>query len=317
MAKNPSKDETLIDIDDPYVEPRTEVEPPRGVMGRIRVYLARHGIDLGTSTYLSFGVGLVAVALTVGPILYLILGGFRSQQQLALDPTGLPDPWIFDSYASILGNPTFWQQALNSTIVAVGTTVGVVIFGTMAAYPLARYQFRGREFVYILFTTGLMFPLTVAILPLYLMIHDMGLVGSLWGLILPQVAFALPLTVIIMRPFIKALPKELEEAAFIDGITRIGFFWRILLPLAVPGMVTVGVLAFIGSWNAYLLPLLLLTGDPSGMTLPLGVTTFQSQYSSNTTGIMAYTALSMVPALVFFVFMERRIVDGLTGAVKG
>lgn len=306
-----------IDIDEFETEPATHVAPPRGIVGRVRAYLARQGIDNSTSTYLSFGVGLVAVALTVGPILYLVLGGFRSQQQLATNPTGLPDPWIFDSYLGILGQSLFWQQLWNSTVVSVATTAGVVVFGTMAAYPLARYQFRGREWIYVLFTTGLMFPLTVAILPLYLMIHSMGLVGSLWGLILPQVAFGLPLTIIIMRPFVKALPKELEEAAFIDGITRIGFFWRILLPLARPGMVTVGVLAFIQSWNAYLLPLLLLTGDPSGMTLPLGVTTFQGQYASDTTAIMAYTSLSMVPALVFFVFMERRIVDGLTGAVKG
>ena len=110
----------------------------------------------------------------------------------------------------------------------------------MAAYPLARYTFKAREFIYVIFTTGLMFPLTVAILPLYLMIHDMGLVGNYFGLVLPQVAFALPITVIIMRPFIAALPKELEEAAFIDGVTRIGYFWRILLPLARPGMITVG-----------------------------------------------------------------------------
>ncbi len=283
----------------------------------MRAYFARKGIEPNAATLLSLAVGLMAVAITVGPVLYLILGGFRTQQQLAENPAALPNPWNFDSYANILTAPLFWQQFVNSAIVALGTTIGVVIFGTMAAYPLARYSFRGREFFYVIFTTGLMFPLTVAILPLYLLLHDVGLVGSLWGLILPQVAFGLPVTVIIMRPFVKAIPTELEEAAFIDGVTRIGFFWRILLPLARPAMVTVGVLAFIGSWNAYLLPLLLLTGDPSGMTLPLGVTTFQGQHSSDTTAIMAYTSLSMVPALVFFLFMERRIVDGLTGAVKG
>ena len=262
-------------------------------------------------------IGLVGIALTLGPILYLIIGGFRTQQNLATNPTGLPDPWMWSNYIDILKEGTFWRQALNSLVVALGTTVGVVLFGTMAAYPLARYRFAGREFIYLIFVTGLMFPLTVAVLPLYFMIRGLGLTGSLWGLIVPQIAFALPITVIIMRPFLKAIPNELEEAAFVDGVTRVGFFWRIVLPLAGPGMVTVGVLAFIGSWNAYLLPLLLLTGPQEGMTLPLGVTAFQGAHASSTTLIMAYTSLSMIPALIFFLLLERRIVDGLTGAVKG
>ncbi|WP_174452903.1 carbohydrate ABC transporter permease [Demequina iriomotensis] len=268
------------------------------------------------STYLAIGIGLVGVALTLGPIAYLILGGFRTQGDLAANPTGLPDPFQWQNYWEILSGPLFWRQLLNSTLVAVATTAAVVLFGTMAAYPLSRYRFRGRELVFVIFTTGLMFPLTVAVLPLYLLLRDLGISG-LWGLVIPQIAFALPVTIIILRPFIAALPKELEEASFMDGITRIGFFWRMLLPLARPAMVTVGVLAFIGSWNAYLLPLLLLTGDPSGMTLPLGVTTFQGQHSAATTMIMAYTSLAMLPALAFFLLMERRIVDGLTGAVKG
>ena len=282
-----------------------------------RVPARNKRMQMDSGALVAIGLALVAIGLTLGPIIYLILGGFRTQQQLAENPVGLPDPWVWSNYVDILLNDLFWKQLLNSTLVAIGTTIGVVLFGTMAAYPLARYRFKGRGVIYVVFATGLMFPLTVAILPLYLMVRDLGLVGSLWGLIVPQVAFALPLTIIIMRPFLSALPKELEEAAFVDGISRVGFFWRICLPLARPAMVTVGVLAFIGSWNAYLLPLLLLTGPQDGMTLPLGVTAFQGQYASQTTAIMAYTALSMVPALIFFLLLEKRIVDGLTGAVKG
>lgn len=269
------------------------------------------------SSMLSLGVGLAAVGLTLGPIIYLWLGGLKTQGQLASDPVGLPSPAMWGNYWQILTTSTFWQQVLNSTLVAIGTTAGIVLFGTMAAYPLARYRFRGREGIFVIFTTGLMFPLTVAILPLYLLLRDLNLVGSLWGLVVPQVAFGLPMTIIIMRPFLKLLPSEIEEAAFIDGLSRIGFFWRMVIPLARPGMVTVGVLAFIGSWNAYLLPMLLLTGPQQNMTLPLGTTAFQGQYSSATTLIMAFTSLTMVPALIFFLLMERRIVDGLTGAVKG
>ncbi|WP_084077619.1 carbohydrate ABC transporter permease [Demequina sp. NBRC 110057] len=288
--------------------PHKSVAPPHRRYAR--------GEGAGRANWLSICVALVGVAVTLGPIIYLVVGGLRTQQDLSTNPTGLPSPVMWSNYGDILANDVFWRQAANSLLVAVLTTAGVVLFGTMAAYPLARYRFKGREGIFMIFTTGLMFPLSVAVLPLYLLLKDLGLSG-LPALIVPQIAFGLPMTIIILRPFLRALPMELEEAAFMDGVSRIGFFWRMLLPLARPGMVTVGVLAFIASWNAYLLPLLLLTGDPRGMTLPLGITTFQGQYASATTLIMAYTSLAMIPALVFFLLMERRIVDGLTGAVKG
>ncbi|MDT0264602.1 carbohydrate ABC transporter permease [Jatrophihabitans sp. DSM 44399] len=128
--------------------------------------------------------------------------------------------------------------------------------------------------------------------------------------------FSLPVTIIILRPFMMAIPAELEDAAVMDGSTKLGFFVRVLLPLSRPALVTVSVLAFITSWNGYLLPLLVFN-DQQHFTLPLGVATFQSQYSQDTASILAFTALSMIPALVFFVFAERRIVGGLTGSVKG
>ncbi|MFN3866147.1 MAG: carbohydrate ABC transporter permease [Demequina sp.] len=269
-----------------------------------------------SSLIITIFVALVAVGLTLGPIIYLGLGGFRSNGQIAADPTGLPDPWLWRNYWDILVGSNFWRFTMNSAIISGATTLGVVMFGTMAAYPLARYSFRGREGFFLIFTAGLMFPLTVAIFPLFMLLRDLGM-GGMWGLIVPQIAFALPVTVIIMRPFLAALPDELEEASFMDGLTRVGFFFRMVLPLARPGMVTVGVLAFLGSWNAYLLPLVLLTGRDAPTTLPLGVTQFQGQNAANFAGIMAYTFLAMIPALVFFLMMERRIVDGLSGAVKG
>ncbi|MDN4481217.1 carbohydrate ABC transporter permease [Demequina muriae] len=277
---------------------------------------ARTRLGGDSSIYVTIFVALIAVGLTLGPILFLGLGGFRTNGQIAEDPTGLPNPWVWQNYWDILTGSTFWEFTLNSAIISIATTAGVVLFGTMAAYPLARYSFRGREGVFLMFTAGLMFPLTVAIFPLFLLLQDLGL-GGMWGLIIPQIAFALPVTVIIMRPFLAALPDELEEASFMDGLTRVGFFFRMVLPLARPGMVTVGVLAFLGSWNAYLLPLVMLTGRDAPTTLPLGVTQFQGQNAANFAGIMAYTFLAMIPALVFFLMMEKRIVDGLSGAVKG
>ena len=270
--------------------------------------------DWGSPTI--YFIALLLVATMLAPVVYIILGGFRTNSQITNSPAGLPAPWVFSNYVNVLKGGVFWQEVVNSTITAVATTIGVVVLGLMASYVLARYRFRGRGAMYTLFAAGLMFPMTVAITPLYLMIKNLGLVNTLPGLILPQIAFALPVTIIILVPFLRAIPDEIEEAASIDGCSRLGFFFRMVVPLSVPGVVTVGILAFIGSWNSYLLPLFVLNNEAS-YTLPLGVQAFASQYSVDTAKVLAFTSLSMIPALVFFSLFERRIVGGLTGAVKG
>ncbi|MDF2573711.1 MAG: thiamine transporter ATP-binding protein [Agromyces sp.] len=261
-------------------------------------------------------IALVVIALMLAPIAYIIVGGFRTNSQITVDPSGLPSPWVGTNYLDVLAGSTFWTEVLNSTIAAVATTVGVVALGLAASYVLARYRFRARGVLYAIFAAGLMFPMTVAITPLYLVVRNLGLANSLGGVILPQIAFALPVTVIILVPFLRAIPDELEEAASIDGCSRLGFFWRMVIPLALPGVITTGILAFVASWNSYLLPLFILNHEAS-YTLPLGVQAFASQYSVDTAKVLAFTSLSMIPALVFFSIFERRIVGGLTGAVKG
>jgi len=261
-------------------------------------------------------IALVIIALMLGPVLYIIIGGFRTNSQITVDPAGFPSPWEAQNYIDVLASGLFWNEVLNSTIVALATTVGAVALGLMASYVIARYSFRGRGALYALFAAGLMFPITVAITPLYIVVRNLGLMNSLPGVILPQIAFALPTTVIILVPFLRAIPDEIQEAAYIDGCGRLSFFWRMVLPLAVPGVITVGILAFIGSWNSYLLPLFILNNE-ANFTLPLGVQAFSSQYSVDTARVLAFTSLSMLPALIFFSLFERRIVGGLTGAVKG
>src|ERR1043166_3143317 len=152
-------------------------------------------------------------------------------------------------------------------------------------------------------------------LPIYLLLRQLGLLETLLGIALPEAAFGIPITMIILRPFMRAIPVELEDAAAMDGCSRFGFFWRVLLPLSRPALVTVVVLAVITSWNNYILPLLVLT-DPSHWTLPLGVAQYQGEHSYDTAAILAFTTLSIVPALLFFLAAQRRIVGGFSGAVK-
>jgi raffinose/stachyose/melibiose transport system permease protein len=286
----------------------------RSVSAPVTVYSGlRRKYATMSITYL---VAIVLLAVTVVPLLYVYLDGFRTTAQINSSPTGLPSPWVWSNYGSILTSASFWQFLGNSVLIAVVATGLAVGLGSMAAFALSRYVFRGREFIFSLFVSGLLFPLGVAALPLYLLLLKLGLLDNQFGVAIPEAAFQLPITIFILRPFMRAIPVELEDAAYVDGSSRLRFFVRILIPLAKPALVTVTLLAFVFSWIQYLLPLLVFT-TTSHFTVPLGVATYQSQYSQNTGAIMAFTALSALPALGMFVFAERYLVAGAAGAVKG
>lgn len=278
--------------------------------------LPRRQRRLDWSSPLTYVLAIAVAAVSIVPVIYVILGGFRTTGQIAADPAALPHPWVWSTYGGVLKNSKFWVELRNSGIIAGSTTIGVVLLGVLAAFVLARYTFRGREAIYTYFTIGLLFPAAAGILPLYLLLRDLNLADTFLGVIIPQVAFQLPLTIVILRPFLAAVPGELEDAAAVDGTTRLGFFWRILVPLSLPAIVTVAVLAFVASWNSFLLPLLVLQSE-SLQTLPLGVQNFSAEHSQDTAGILAFTSLAMLPALLFFSIAERKIVNGLQGAVKG
>jgi raffinose/stachyose/melibiose transport system permease protein len=276
---------------------------------------------LGLPSVIATGILIVVSVAILFPLVYAVLGGFKTNGQLAANPGAiLPTEWVFSNYADVLFGeyaPTFWRQALNSLIVAAVAVILTVSFASGAAFVFARIAFRGREALYLLFVFGLLFPSAVAILPLYILVRELGLSASLLGVALPQAAFALPLTIVILRPFFRNIPSELEDAARIDGCSTFGFFWRILLPLARPALATVSVLAIVGTWNAFFLPLVVLNGADQ-WTLPLGAMNFSSEYSSDKARVLAYTVVSIIPAIVFYAFAERQIVGGLTsGSVKG
>ena len=259
-------------------------------------------------------LSLVLVLICVTPVVYIIIGGFRTNSQITRDPAGMPNPWNFENYKTVFASNTFWSELVNSLIVSLGTMVGVVALALMVSFVIARYRFRLNKALYSLFAAGMMFPITVAITPLYLLLRNLHLINSHLGIVLPQIAFGLP--IIIMVPFLKSIPLELEEAAELDGCSRLGFFFRMVLPLSGPGVATVAILTFVSSWNAYMLPLFLLN-DSSKYTLPLGVQMFSSQHSVDTAQVLAFTSLSMIPALICFTIFQKKIVGGLAGAVKG
>jgi raffinose/stachyose/melibiose transport system permease protein len=278
-----------------------------------RAVRPRRGWVTRPATYL---VALAVLAITAVPILYAIVSGFRTTAQINTTPTGLPHPWVWGNYRSVLTSATFWQALGNSAVIAVVATVLAVVLGAMASFALSRYSFRGREVLYLVFVAGLLFPINTAALPLFLLLQRIGMLDNVFGVAVPEAAFSLPVTIVILRPFMRAIPGELEDAAVVDGATRIRFFLRILLPLSRPALTTVTILAFVTSWNAYLLPLVVFTSSKH-FPLPLAVANFQSTYTQDTARVFAFTALSMIPALAVFVFAQRHIVSGLVGAIKG
>ena len=272
---------------------------------------------LGVTHLLRWLVLLIVAATVIVPVVFAVLGGLRTTGELQNNPAALPSTWYPSHYIEVLTGDSFWGELANSVLITTISTTVLVAITALAAFVFARMVFRGREALYTLFVLGLLFPSAVAILPLYITVRGLGLLDNPLGVALPLAAFQIPLTIVILRPFFRAIPRELEDAARIDGCSTFGFFWRVLLPLSRPALATVSVLAVVASWNEFLLPLVILS-DQDQWTLTLGVMNFSTQYTTDIARVLAYTTLAMVPALVFYLFAERQLVGGLTsGAVKG
>jgi raffinose/stachyose/melibiose transport system permease protein len=264
----------------------------------------------------------IVVVIIFVPVVILIFGSLKTTGEMYSHPYTVPNPPHWENLTGILTTPTFWVMLRNSLLVMAGTTGGVVFVCGLAAFVFARLDFRGKNWIFNLFTLGLMFPINVAILPVYFVLrqlNEMGIqmIDSLWGVILVQLAFQISGNIMILRGFFTAIPAELQDAAYIDGCNNFDFFWRILLPLARPALAAVAALTMIVSWNDLLVPLVVLNSDDL-WTLPLGTMQFQGQYGQDLALVSAFVALSAIPTIVFYLFAERQIVSGLTaGAVKG
>lgn len=257
------------------------------------------------------------VLIILVPVVMLVFGGLKTRGEFMTHPYVPPIPPRWENYTKILGMASFWIMLRNSLVVMLATTAGVVFACSLAAFVFARMEFRAKGLAFNFLTLGLMFPLTIAIMPVYLVIRQIGLTNNLWGVILVQVAFQLSGNILILRGFFMAIPVELQDAAYIDGCTAFDFFWRILLPLARPALSAVAALTMVFSWNEILVPLVVIDKETL-WTLPLGMFQFQGQYGQDLALVSAFVTLSAVPAVIFYLFAQRQIVSGLTaGALKG
>lgn len=260
---------------------------------------------------------LVTSIFVLTPMLATLLGGFKTNGELRINPFGLPQEWHSEFYTAIIADPTFWRYMGNSLIISSATVVLTLIVGAAAAYVFAQIRFFGARYLQSYLLLGLVFPFATAILPLFIKVRDLALLDSLWAVILPQTAFGLSLSIMLFKTFFEQLPKELFEAAYVEGCGYIRFFWRFTLPLSTPILATVGVFAFVSSWNNFLLPLVVLNSREL-FTWPLGMMQFRGDYMVEWNRTLAFIALTIVPSIAFFFAAQKYIVAGLTGgAVKG
>ena len=263
-----------------------------------------------------FGALVVIAGIVLVPILATALGGFKELGELRSNLLGLPHVWVWRNYWGILSGARYWQVLGNSLIIAILTVALTLAFASMAAFTFAHLKFFGDKFLLSYLELGLLFPLATGILPLFIKIRDLGLLDSYLGVALPQVAFSLAMSILLLRNAFKQLPSELLDAAMMDGCGYFRYFLFITLPLTGPILSTVAVISFVGSWNGYLLPLVVLNSE-SRYPWTLGLMAYQGQYNTMWQLVLAFITLTILPAILMFLFAQRYIVAGLTaGAVK-
>ncbi len=267
------------------------------------------------SVYL-YSILILFSLIIIVPIYTTIIGGFKSIGELRVNIIGLPESWIFDNYFDILFNSKFWSYISNSILYAALTVFLTVFLSSMAAFVFAHIHFLGSKFLFNYLLLGLLFPFATAILPLFLRVRDLELLGTVWAVVLPQVAFNFGFAILLFRGFFKELPKDLFDSAFIDGCTYTSFYFRITLPLSLPIIATVSVIALINSWNNYLLPLIMIN-EENLYPWPLGIMVFRGEYMTDWPKILAYVSLTLLPAVGIFLAAQKYIISGLTsGSIK-
>jgi N-acetylglucosamine transport system permease protein len=246
--------------------------------------------------------------IVIVPFLWVVLSSFKTTKEILASPFALPAHWGLDNYAHAWTDAGIRQFFLNTVIVVGAALVIVMLLGSMCAYVLARFRFRGSQFIYYLMLAGLTFPVFLAIVPLFFILKDIGLINTLPGLILVYVAFALPFTVFFLYAFFKTLPDDVYEAALIDGAGEWRAFFQIMLPMARPGIAAVAIFNFLGLWNQFLLPVALNT-DSSRYVLTQGMANFASQagYAVDFGALFAAVVITVVPVLIVYVIFQRRL----------
>jgi N-acetylglucosamine transport system permease protein len=283
---------------------------------------------LGPLSILTHMALLIWTVLIAVPIVWTFLASVKSEDEIFGNAWSLPASLRFDNWGRAWEQAHIGQYMVNSIIVVAFSTFGTMLFGSMAAYVLARYRFRGNQAIYLLFVSGLAFPVYLALSPLFFVVQNMGtipLIGQFiglntrGGLILVYIAYSLPFTVFFLAAFFRTLPGAVAEAAFVDGASHARVFFQIMLPMAKPGIVSVTIFNVLGQWNQYQLPLILLTSDREKWVLTQGIADISTAagYDADWSALFAALSMAVLPMLIVYTLFQSQIQKGLTaGALK-
>lgn len=254
--------------------------------------------------------------LTTFPLVWAVLSAFKDDNEILTSAWSLPSKLRWENWSRAWIEANIGRYFLNTAIVVAGALVLTMLLGAMAAYVLARYTFRGSRLVYFLFVGGMMFPVFLSLVPLFFVVKNLGLLSTHLGLILVYTAYSLPFTVFFLTAFFRTLPTEVAEAAMVDGCSHWGLFFRIMLPMARPGLISVGIFNLLGHWNQYVLPIVLMQGEGAEhkwvLTQGLTALTINQGYAGDYSALFAGMAIAMLPVLILYLVFQRQVQSGLT-----
>lgn len=266
---------------------------------------------------ITYSLLIFVAILMVGPFLWLLSTALKSggENIFSYPPSFIPEHPTLKNFSKVMEAFPFWKYLFNSSIVSIITVLLNLLFCSLAAYPLARMKFRGKNIIFILIIATMMIPFQLVMIPIYLLAMKLGLQNTYAGVILPHATTAFG--IFLMRQAFLTIPYELEESARMDGCNSFQIWWKIIMPLVKPSLVTLAIFTFMMAWGDFLWPLIILD-DQSMYTLPLGVNALAGNFSSDWRLIAAGSVISVLPIIIFFVFMQRHFIDGaVKGAVKG
>ncbi|MEU8566806.1 carbohydrate ABC transporter permease [Streptomyces pathocidini] len=266
----------------------------------------------------SHGMLILWAFMVVMPLLWAVMTSFKTDREIFSSPWSLPDSLQFGNWTRAWSQAHMSDYFLNTLLVVGGSLLGTMLLGSMAAYVLARFEFPGNRFIYYLFVGGMSFPIILALVPLFYVMNNLGLGNTFHGLIVVYIAYSLPFTVFFLTSFFRSLPTSVAEAAFLDGASHTRTFFQVMLPMAKPGLISVGIFNFLGQWNQYMLPTVLNT-EPEKKVLSQGLVQLavSQGYKGDWSGLFAGLVMAMLPVLAAYIVFQRQVVAGLTaGALK-
>jgi N-acetylglucosamine transport system permease protein len=271
----------------------------------------------GTMSHIAL---LIWAILIIGPILWTFLASFKTNTEIFGDAIALPSSFGWDAWGRAWQKAHIGQYMLNTVFVVACSTAATMLLGSMAAYVLARYAFPGNRAIYFLFVSGMTFPVFLALVPLFFVVRNLGLIDTHLGLILVYTAYSLPFTVFFLSAFFKTLPTSVAEAAMMDGCSHTRTFFQIMVPMAKPGLISITIFNILGQWNQYLLPIVLLSGNVEDKwVITQGVANISTSagYEADWPGMFAALSIAIIPVMFIYIIFQRQIQSGLTsGAVK-